>query len=446
MPKPLFERNRRQCRDAGWLRPLLAGASLAGGAALAAGADTNVVEQVRRLIEQNAALEKKVETQNGTLDRLTKKVERLESEIAARETAAGESAPADKGGFNLGKVNLSAEGGVAFFDTGSDGFAPHSEFRVDEARLFVAAPIWNEVYFFSDIDLATRENTDTKLYLGELYLDFEDVSQLWGRDNQLNVRAGRMFIPFGEEYQNRYAMENPLISHSLADFWGIDPGVELYGRLGKFSYAVAAQNGGVSGVEDFSGDKSVAGRISFDPNVHWHFSVSGMRTGDLNVQQDVLSAIWFGSGWFRAIGSPATTRFHADLVEGDVTARWGSGHVSAFGGYARYEDNDPMADNGRDLFYYSVEAEQNLPRKFFVAARFSQIFAEHGYPIVGFGDFNDYFYGELTTRLSRLSLGAGYRFSDRLILKMEYSLERGRDLDDARDNEDFFGTEAAFKF
>ncbi len=94
-----------------------------------------------------------------------------------------------------------------------------------------------------------------------------------------------MFIPFGEEYMNRYAMENPLISHSLSDFWGIDQGVELYGKFGKFSYAAAVQNGGNGGVEDFDGDKSIAGRISFDPNQHWHFSVSGMRTGDLNVQE-----------------------------------------------------------------------------------------------------------------------------------------------------------------
>src|ERR1035441_8203004 len=159
----------------------------------------------------------------------------------------------------------------------------------------------------SDIDLATRENTGLNTQLGELNLDFEDASQFWGKDRQLNVRAGRMQIPFGEEYMNRYAMENPLISHSLSDFWGVDPGVELYGSLGKFSYVAAVQNGGGSGVQDFDGDKSVAGRISFDPNKHWHFSVSGLRTGDLNSQNDYVSAVWFGNGWFRSIGSPAAS-------------------------------------------------------------------------------------------------------------------------------------------
>lgn len=36
-------------------------------------------------------------------------------------------------------------------------------------------------------------------------------------------------------------MENPLISHSLSDLWGIDPGVELYGTVGDFNYVVAVQ-------------------------------------------------------------------------------------------------------------------------------------------------------------------------------------------------------------
>ena len=61
--------------------------------------------------------------------------------------------------------------------------------------------------------------------------------------------------------------------------------------------------------------------------------------------------------------------------------------------------------------------------------------------------FWNYFYGPLTDNLWRLSLGLGYRFSDRLVLKAEYSFERGTEVGgDSRNKEDFFGTEAAFKF
>ena len=428
--------------------------SLSAGATLlscAASSDvsTNLENEVQLLREQNRLLQQQLEKQGGDLDALAKKVQALEAAKTADENGgagAGDTRPAGTG-FNFGKVSLGAEGGVGVFDTGPHGFSPQTELRVDEARLFVEAPIWNEVYFASDVDLATRENTTTDVTLGELYLDFEDASQLWGKDSQLNVRVGQMQIPFGEEYIYRYAMENPLISHSLTDFWGIDPGLELYGSLGKFSYATAVQNGsGTTGDQDFDGDKAVAGRIGFDPDQHWHFSVSGMRTGALDAQQHMLSAIWFGNGFFKSIGSPATASFHADAVEGDATARWKSGHVSAFGGYVRYNDDNPAADDARNIFYYALEVEQDLPHKFYVATRFSEIYADQGYPILGFGNYNDY-HSVLTTELWRLSLGAGYRFSDRLALKTEYSLERGDEVGGvSRGDEDFLGTEAVFKF
>ena len=48
---------------------------------------------------------------------------------------------------------------------------------------------------------------------------------------------------------------------------------------------------------------------------------------------------------------------------------------------------------------------------------------------------------------SDFRVGGGYRFSNRLAVKVEYSLERGTELDGGhRNHEDFFGTEAVFKF
>ncbi len=412
-----------------------------------AGDSTNVDEELRLLQEENALLKQQVQKQATILDTLSQKVENLTSIDHVKTIEQGENPPPSQTGFNFGKVNLGAEGGVAFFNTGPDGFAPNSNFQVDEARLYLDAPIWETVYFHGELDLATRENPSLNAQLGELYLDFEDASQLWGKDGQLNFRAGRMNIPFGEEYLNRNAMGNPLISHSLSDLWGYDPGVEAYGTVGKFSYVTAVQNGGGNGIQDFDGDKSVAGRLCYDPNSHWHFSVSGMRTGNIDAQNDMTSALWFSSGFFRSIGSPATTRFKVNLAEGDIAYHWKSGHVSAFGGYARYTDNDPTADNARNIFYYAIEAQQKLPHKLYAAARFSQILVDKGYPIVGFGNFNEYFFNTLTTEIWRASLGLGYTFSDNLALKMEYSFENGQTVGGgSRDNENFFGTEAVFKF
>lgn len=395
--------------------------------------DTNLETQIQILQRQNAVLEQKLEQQNQSIQSLTERVQEWESTNAPPS------------GYNFGNVHLGAEGGVAFFNTGREGFAPDAQFRLDEARLFVEAPIWKEVYFQGELDLATRDEFDLHASPGEVYLDWQDISDLWGRDGQLNLRAGNIYIPFGEEYLTRYAIDDPLISHSLTDLWGYSPGVELYGALGSFTYVAAVQNAIFGdGINGLNGDKSVSGRFGYDLNRHFHFSVSAMRTG--NVHAGTVSAIWFGSGFFQSVGGPATSWFHTDLVQGDITARWSSGYIQAFGGWGHYGDNDPAANNSRNFFYYAAEGVQNLPKNFYVAARISQILCDKGITVMGFGSRNEYF-GAVAKEMWRLSLGAGYRFSPNLLVKLEYAFEDGRDTDnDLRNHENFFGTEAAFRF
>ena len=63
------------------------------------------------------------------------------------------------------------------------------------------------------------------------------------------------------------------------------------------------------------------------------------------------------------------------------------------------------------------------------------------------GNGSGNYFSALTTDLWRLSLGIGYRFSDRLIIKTEYSFEGGEEVNgDSRNEDNFFGTEVAFKF
>ncbi len=415
--------------------------------------ETVDVEQLR---QHNAALEELVRRQQSVIEDLSRRVTTIEGRQEKPITAerAAETSSGDKswGGVHLGKVNLSGEGGVALFHTGDKGQFPNTEFRIDEAKLFVEAPIWGRVYFFSEINLAQRENAeDLDLRVGEFYLDIENLFGLEHHDRLLNLRLGRLDVPFGEEYQTRDAIDNPLISHSLVDFWGVDEGAEIYGTLGKFSYVLAVQNGGTPVARDFTRDKAVVGRVAFDPNRWLHFSVSGMRTGALDAPDDALSELWCGGGWFRSIGGPGTTRFHANLVEGDVAVRWAQGQLKAFGGAIGYDDNDPAKSNARAMYFYALELRQQLARKLYAAARFSQIFADKGYPLTGNGNMGNYFFNysptALTSELWRLSFGLGYRFNEHLLIKTEYSLERGQTLGgDRRDQEDLFAAEASFKF
>jgi hypothetical protein len=265
-------------------------------------------------------------------------------------------------------------------------------------------------------------------------------------DELANLRVGQFYTPFGEEYEYRFAIDNPLISHSLSDLWGLSPGLELYGGWRHLHYAAAVQNGGGSTLNDGTADKSIAARIGYDPLSWLHFSVSGMRTGKLSVSQDVTSAMWFGGGLFTSIGSPATTLFQANLAEFDAQGKWkglNGGYVRAAGGYAGYDDNDPAGDNHRDIYYYYVEALQHLTRKLYGAARWSQIRAPQGYSIVG----NTATYGLPTSDLWRMSLGMGYQFNDHLVLKLEYLFEQGQlSTGGTRNHENLVSAEAAFKF
>lgn len=405
--------------------------------------------------EQNQLLQEQMRKQQALIESLTKKVDEVQSANAQHPYDTDQiknQMPSDASDIKAhsnsdwGKVRIGGEGAVGFFSTQSDGQYPNSPFRVDELRLFVESEVYNQVYFFGELDFATPETSSLNATLGECYLDFEGVSRLWnGADSLFNVRFGRIYVPFGEEYLRRYAIDNPFISRSLTDIWGVDPGIEVYGALGKFSYVAAVQNGSVNGNQDFDGDKSVTAKLGYDPTPWLHVSASAMRTGNINSRQDVLSAVWFGNGWFRSL-SPFATTFHASLFEGDAEVRLHRGYLRAFGGYVDYSDN-AAGNNHRDVYYYCLQGVHDIWGKMYGGVSFSQIYANGGFPVVGYGNMDDYLFGPLTQNLWRLSLCVGYRFSQNLILKAEYSFEQGHELDGTpRDHENQFALEAAFRF
>ena len=413
--------------------------------ARAACAQESVEVRLRALAEQNERLQQQVQEQQRTL-------EQLRGEIGAIRSAQdrAEAAPAAKPtGSREHEIRVSGQAGLAFFKTGSAGQFPNSEFRLDDAKVFFEAPVMKNVYVFTGLDLQTREASDEASYLGEFYVDFENVSRAWGRDRLLNVRAGRFNIPFGEEYQVRSPVDNPLISHSVADPWGLDEGVEVYGELGRFNYVLAVQNGGNPSLHDFNADKSVALRLGYNASRWLHLSASGMRTGELSAKGDVLSALWFGNGFFRALGAPATTStFSADLAELDAAARWKGGAFKASAGWVKFDDNDSTRSNARRLHYYSLEGVQDLADGLFAAARLSDVRGARGYPLVGWGNFGTFMFASPpTTDLRRLSLGLGYRLSRPVVLKFEYAWERGHlTTGAARDHENLLSTELALQF
>jgi hypothetical protein len=413
---------------------------LAAGLALTAtafGADAGVKE----LVEQNRLLAEQVRAQQKQIDELRRRLDRMDEPAAPIKLPTSESNRS---------IRLSGEASIGYFDGGKNSWAPTSEFRVDDARLFVEASVWKNVFFYGALDITTREANDEYFHVGELYVDFED---LWrgNHAHSLSLRAGRMNLPFGEEYLVRNPVDNPLISHSLADIWGIDEGVQVYGTLGPVRYNLAVQNGSHPTMRDYDSDKSITARLAFDPTKQLSVSVSAMRTGDLNVTGDGMSEAWFANGFFRALGaSGATTSFHAELAEIDGAYRWKTGHLKANYGWVQFDDNHPQADNSRDMTYYAVEGVQYLMPRFFAAARYSAIDAPGGYPLAGLGSPGKYFYNPfapLTKDLQRLSVGVGVRFSEPLVWKFEYSWEDGHFVNGAkRDDTDMLSSLLGVRF
>jgi hypothetical protein len=419
-------------------------------------ADAQTEHRLKELEQQNQALQQKLQQQQAVIDDLAKKVSGLNSNSKPEPPPEAPDEAANKN-FGLGQVRISGEGGAGIFHTSNDGRYRNSDFRVDEAKLFVEAPLYkNFAYAFVELDLVTRERQttpapeDSAFHLGEAYIDFESVSRLWNKPGMLSIRVGRMDIPFGEEYLSRYVIDNPLISHSLSDLWGKDEGIEFYGGIGKFDYVLAVQNGGHPALADFNRDKSIAGRIGWRPTKWLRLSGSAMRTGDLDAANDFMSELWVGNGFLRATG-PGATLFHGDAFEGDVQASWKTGSVKAAGGVIKYGDNAPIASNSsRDIYYYYIEAQQRVPslEKLYGAARFSQIFADSGYPIVGNGDFGAYYFNPaaFTDRMWRISLATGYRFSDHLTLKLEYTLDRRHEVSGDIEDTHLIAAEVGFAF
>lgn len=414
-------------------------------------------ETLEELAAENQALRAQVQAQQKMIETLESRMDALEQRTAPASAAAASPAspaalPADPApppaagppaetiaGSGASAVHLSGEAGFAYFATGDDGAYPTGEFRVDEARLYVDAAAGGDFYFHGEIDPITREATDAEARFGEIYAEAEDLP------GGLNLRAGRFNIPFGEEYEYRNVMENSLVTHSLSDVWGFDEGVEGYGAAGPWSYAAALLDGGVNPLNRGHSSLSAAARVGFDPSTVWGLSLSGMRTGWVNAAADTLSAVWFANGFFRAL--PGASQFDVDLAEIDFHAAWRGGHLRAAAGIAAYRDDGP-AGNGRNITYGYIEDVQPLVASLYAALRYSAIAAPKGYPLVGDGTDEDYLFSPvLTTHLERLSLGLGYRFSDPVLLKIDFAPEWGDTLNDGdRSGEQFFGAELAVKF
>lgn len=382
-------------------------------------AAATVEEQLRALQQQNQTLLGLVEKQQQQIDALNGRLERIVADEAPPASRAA-AAPTRRDV----RLIVSGEFGLSFFGGSSDAQYSNEEFRVDDSNVYLEAELARGLYAFGEIQLSRREALDEAYKIGELYLEWENVLGRWTAERLVNLRFGRVDVPFGEEYLVRTPLKNSLVTHSLGDVWGTDEGLVVFGEAGRFDYALAVQNGGQQLMRDFDSDKALTVRVGLNPADGWRISASAYRTGELNAASEPLSEIWIGNNVFRSIGSPGTSRYEGSLWQLDLRYAWDDGHVLGAWGGARYDDNDPLADNARRFTSFHLEAMQGFGRHLYGAVRYSRLEADEGYPLAGLGNFGKYFLGSLFTEdLWRASAGLGYRFNPSAVLKLELTRE-----------------------
>lgn len=426
--------------------------ALAYGAVIATAEDMS--HQLSALVEQNKELLALAQQQQRQIDELRSRLDGLDeagqrqnleiNEIREEVVQATEYAPTTQPTAGS-RFTLSGEAGIAFFAGQSNTEFANEEFRIGESRLFLEAEIARNTYLFTTIELFRRESGNSDVEVGEVFVDIENP---FGLDNLLTARVGRFQIPFGQEYLNRYVFENPLVSHSVADIMGIDEGLEIFGKANAFSYTLAVMNGGKSSLRDFDSGKAAVARFGYQPSENATFHASFMNTGDISVAGDGSTELWIGDTRFRSIGSAGTREFDVELGQLDGSYKWRGGVAKAAVGIARYQDDDPLGSNSRDLDFFQVEALQKLAPEIYGVLRYSEINVDGGYPIAGNGDPTKFIHsGILTEELQRLSLGLGYTPVESVIAKLEYSFEEGEHSDGTkRQNTDQFSAELGVRF
>lgn len=353
-------------------------------------------------------------------------------------------------------VRISGYGAFGYYDSGGAGGVRHGSFLVKDASLFVEAQVWEKVSFFYEAWI-THYLFDGGAGFddGELYVRFSD---LLGTEEtaRIGVKAGRIDVPFGEDYLRMDAIDDPLISLSAADPWAIDEGAEVYGRSGALHWVLAVTNGNIASGGDDSHSKLWCGKLFGDVCPDLYLSGSVLNAGDTGV-----STIWFGRGLITpvglfggsAAGTSPSSQVSSTLWEAD--ARLGESRRCSLGlqvGGAMIDDDVGAFD--RTLVWLEVEPAVHFTPRLSAHVRYSQIGtddADEGYLLQGdiFGAGDELGYD--THRMQRLACGLSWVLDPHARIKLEvghdwYDVIPGSSFDAANDERLYWAIETVASF
>lgn len=336
-------------------------------------------------------------------------------------------------------IRVSGMLATRFAVSGRDGAARNGAFSVPEARLFLDITVADGVYAFFEIETETHGLRSFRT--GEMYVTVEDLVP--GATGLLTLKAGRFDLPFGEEYLERDADRNPLITHSVADVWGLDEGIEAFGRAGPVGYVVAVTNGGTGNHLDAAPGKAFHGKLFADFAPWLYGSLSFTDSGSTAWPREE-TALYVSDVWGRPLGEDPT-HFRVRGAEADAKLSLDPLRLRGAFGALELDDADPAPGRDVRMHWVVVEAVADLAESLYAAARYSRIETDRGTWFLGAGSpvAEDDPGG---IRVERLSIGFGWQFAPHAVLKAEVARVRGRSTRGVRDGEDLFAVELVVGF
>ena len=206
------------------------------------------------------------------------------------------------------RVRIAGSADLGFFGGGDESVTSDDGFDIWDARLFVDAelgenlqlgnaPVIRNMGFTFEWNLVRNGNVRNDV--GLAYLDFEGIAlSPW-----LNLRVGRMQIPFGEAYKlySKGYADRSFVRQPVGGAWWWDEGALLHGTStdGRVGYVASATNGD-NDFNDVGGDIQLTMKLWAQPLDSVYVSVSGLFASEL---EQVDSALWLGETWGRPLGS-----------------------------------------------------------------------------------------------------------------------------------------------
>jgi hypothetical protein len=414
---------------------------------------------------------------------LQARVEQLEAreEDALR---AAMPAPAPLSPQERNPVRIGANATLTWFNGEEDTPFREQGFDVWDARFFLDAELSREArlgertlfrhaslgFEWSLARLADIDNT-----VGELYVD---LRELGGRP-LLNAQIGRFQVPVGEAYKrySRGVQDNPFITNPVAGPWWWDEGIKLFGQDadGRYGYVAALTDG--EGFVNGNGDADLQTSLKlFTRPLHWlELSASALRSGEIGkLGGEEFGALWIGETWAIPLGdmtgvpnfqngapiADAPEEFSGSmLLGGDAIAQLGP-HARLWLSAGTFQlDAEQDSTYDRRLRYWLAElllsgalASPALD-PFYLALRANGLGTydrDEGYSLdaryldtLGFN----------SRSLEAYSIAAGWRLSETLTLRLEYTLldpdlVRGvtPEIRSAADRSGFFGAALGVDF